>query len=166
MFLPVDVGAERVREGLFAFHADSNLVFRYMLENFQEDEKCNLQTIRYLQPLDGYISIAKDSPYLEHVKIGLLKLQELGLQERAITGHYTGTPPCIGDSVFDPVSIIDALFAVQLMVYSLVLAAVILLLERTTKRYRLQWLLLNKLDSFVKRCLIQFNDIRVGWRHL
>ncbi|XP_053687297.1 uncharacterized protein LOC128736828 [Sabethes cyaneus] len=165
-FLPVAAGAERIRQGLFAFHADSNLVYRYMLEHFQEEEKCNLQTIRYLEPLDGYFSIGKDSPLLEHVKIGMIKLQEFGMQERAIAAHYTGSPPCIGDSVFDPVSIIDALFAVQLMAFSLVLAAVILVLERTLKRYRVQQLLLTKLDAFVKRCLIRIRDIWAGWRHL
>ncbi|XP_055530686.1 ionotropic receptor 75a-like [Wyeomyia smithii] len=149
LFLPVAEASERIRAGLFAFHADTNLVFRYMLEHFQEEEKCNLQTIRYLQPLDGYFSMGKKSPYLEHVKVGLLKLQEFGFQVRAIAAHYLATPPCIGDSVFDPVSIIDALFAIQLMACSLFLAAAILGLERITDRFHLQRLLLTKLDRVI-----------------
>ncbi|XP_055627512.1 uncharacterized protein LOC129769332 isoform X2 [Toxorhynchites rutilus septentrionalis] len=125
-FVPLNEGADRIRAGLYAFHGVTSQVYQYMSEYYGEDEKCNLQTINFLRPLDGYYAIGKKSPFLEHVKIGLLKLQEFGYQGRAIATSYTRKPRCIGDSVFVPISMIDAKFAIELVAFSMVLVLAIL----------------------------------------
>ncbi|XP_065093095.1 ionotropic receptor 75a-like [Ochlerotatus camptorhynchus] len=136
-FIGISEGTERIRRGLNAFHGDTNLIYRYMVDHYREDEKCNLQAINLLHPLllNGYYTVAKDSPFKEHVKFGLLKLRELGFQQRQIAIHYQRKPPCIGESVFAPVSMIDAIFSLQLMGWAMVITIIIFALEIALKRY-------------------------------
>ncbi|EAT33631.1 AAEL014086-PA [Aedes aegypti] len=134
-FLPVANGTERIRQGLAAFHGDTNQIYRYMIDQFDENEKCNLNEINFLPPLQGYYTVAKDSPLAEHVKYGLLKLRELGFLQREIAMHYQRKPACIGENLFVPISMIDAIFSIQLMGWALVLTIVIFALEVTWKRY-------------------------------
>lgn len=72
---------------------------------------------------------------------------------RETEAHYTGKPPCLGDSVFDPIAMVDALFAMQLMGWVTGLAPVILGLELAEKRYGGVWrgALEKRLRSFSRR---------------
>ncbi|XP_062540768.1 uncharacterized protein LOC134208842 [Armigeres subalbatus] len=128
-------GTERIRRGLAAFHGDTDQIYRYMIEHYSEDEKCNLNEINAIQPLHGYYSVAKDSPLMEHVKYGLLKVRELGFLQKQIAIHYQRKPPCIGDNLFAPVSMIDAIFTIQLMGWALIITTGIFVLEITWKRF-------------------------------
>jgi hypothetical protein len=42
-------GVEKIREGLFAFHMELGVGYKIIGQTFQEDEKCGLQEIQYLQ---------------------------------------------------------------------------------------------------------------------
>ncbi|XP_055610251.1 uncharacterized protein LOC129757150 [Uranotaenia lowii] len=155
-FISISDGSERIRQGLFAFHGETSDIYRYMLDNYREEEKCNLQTLDFLPKLDGYFSMAKDSPYLEHVKVGLLKLRERGFQQRELIAHSNHRPPCIGDSVFVPVSMIDALFAIELMAWSVGLAVVVFGAELAEQRYGFfgsirRWLKCSARDALFMR---------------
>lgn len=69
-FMNLAQGVEQVREGLFAFHMELGVGYKIISETFQEDEKCGLQEIQYLQVIDPFYAIQKNSSYKELFKIG------------------------------------------------------------------------------------------------
>ncbi|XP_050090715.1 ionotropic receptor 75a-like [Anopheles aquasalis] len=69
-FLELEQGIERIRQGLYAFHVEQGVGYKVISETYQEDEKCGLQEIQYLQVIDPYYAIQKNSPFKEHIKIG------------------------------------------------------------------------------------------------
>ncbi|XP_021700041.1 uncharacterized protein LOC110676452 [Aedes aegypti] len=101
-FLPVANGNRTDTQGLAAFHGDTNQIYyRYMIDQFDENEKCKSERRSiFLPPLQGYYTVAKDSPLAEHVKYGLLKLRELDFLQREIAMHYQRKPACIGEKPF------------------------------------------------------------------
>lgn len=68
--MSMEEGVRRVRNGLFAFHAESGSAYKLVQETFQEDEKCGLEEIDYLDVLYPLLAIQKHSPYLEIVRAG------------------------------------------------------------------------------------------------
>ncbi|KAG5667152.1 hypothetical protein PVAND_015149 [Polypedilum vanderplanki] len=81
-FFDLTKGIEKMRQGLFAFHMEVGVGYKIVSETFQEDEKCGLQEIQYLQVVDPYYAIQKDSKYKEFIKVGLMRLKEIGIQVR------------------------------------------------------------------------------------
>ncbi|XP_055628375.1 ionotropic receptor 75a-like [Toxorhynchites rutilus septentrionalis] len=69
-FIPLEQGIDNIRRGLYAFHVEQGVGYKVISETYQEDEKCGLQEIQYLQVIDPYYSIQKNSSFKEHVKIG------------------------------------------------------------------------------------------------
>ncbi|XP_050074306.1 ionotropic receptor 75a-like [Anopheles maculipalpis] len=69
-FIPLEQGIDRIRHGLYAFHVEQGVGYKVISETYQEDEKCGLQEIQYLQVIDPYYAIQKNSSYKEMVKIG------------------------------------------------------------------------------------------------
>lgn len=69
-----------MRNGHFAFHFEVGVGYKIVSETFQEHEKCGLQEIQYLQVVDPYYAIQKNSPYRDFIKVGLMRLQEHGIQ--------------------------------------------------------------------------------------
>ncbi|CAD7077218.1 unnamed protein product [Hermetia illucens] len=69
-FLPLDEGVNRIRHGLFAFHMELGVGYKIMGETYLEHEKCGLQEIQYLQVIDPWYAIQKNSSYKEFLKTG------------------------------------------------------------------------------------------------
>ena len=69
-FIALEQGIDRIRHGLYAFHVEQGVGYKVISETYQEDEKCGLQEIQYLQVIDPYYAIQKNSSYKEMVKIG------------------------------------------------------------------------------------------------
>jgi len=67
VFTTSDVGVERMRRGLHAFHGDED-AFRVISDTYEEHEKCRLKYIRMMLTLRGALGIRKDSPYKEHIR--------------------------------------------------------------------------------------------------
>ncbi|CAO1308567.1 unnamed protein product [Diamesa tonsa] len=129
-FMNLAQGVEQVREGLFAFHMELGVGYKIISETFQEDEKCGLQEIQYLQVIDPFYAIQKNSSYKELFKIGLLRMHEHGLQERENSLLYTKKPKCSGRSAkFISVSIVDIEPAIYIFLYGVGLSFVIFLTE-------------------------------------
>lgn len=57
-------------KGLYAFHMELGVGYKLVSETFHEHEKCGLQEIQYLQVIDPWYAIQKDSPFKEMFKIG------------------------------------------------------------------------------------------------
>ncbi|XP_053687023.1 ionotropic receptor 75a-like [Sabethes cyaneus] len=123
-FVPLEQGIDRIRRGLYAFHVEQGVGYKVISETYQEDEKCGLQEIQYLQVIDPYYAIQKNSSFKEHVKIGLFRLNEHGIQYRENANFYTKKPKCTGGGgKFVPVSLVDTEPAILVIVWGAALAA-------------------------------------------
>ncbi|XP_058123005.1 ionotropic receptor 75a-like [Anopheles ziemanni] len=123
-FIPLEEGVDRIRRGLYAFHVEQGVGYKVISETYQEDEKCGLQEIQYLQVIDPYYAIQKNSSYKEMVKIGLFRLNEHGIQYRENAKLYTKKPTCSGGGgKFVPVSLVDVEPAVWIILWGGGLAA-------------------------------------------
>ncbi|XP_050303417.1 ionotropic receptor 75a-like [Anthonomus grandis grandis] len=69
-FMFIEDGVRKMRKGLFAFHMETGSGYKLVGETFKEDEKCDLQEIQFLQVVDPWLSIQKNSSYKEKFKIG------------------------------------------------------------------------------------------------
>ncbi|XP_063914754.1 glutamate receptor ionotropic, delta-2-like isoform X2 [Zophobas morio] len=67
-FYPIEEGIKRMRNGLFAFHVETGPGYKFVTETFQEDEKCGLQEIQFLQVPDPWLAIQKNSSYKKMLK--------------------------------------------------------------------------------------------------
>lgn len=127
-----------MRKGLFAFHMELGVGYKIVGETFQEDEKCGIQEIQYLQVVDPYYAVQKNSSYKELFKISLLLLRELGFQERENSLLYTKKPRCAGiNSKFISVGLIDIEPALYIYLYGVGFSVLICGLEKFIYFYRI-----------------------------
>ena len=68
-FMNTSYGVSRVREGMFAFHAETNPVYAEIERTFTESEKCGLVKIKYFVMSDTWCAIQRHSPYKEILKV-------------------------------------------------------------------------------------------------
>ncbi|CAH1640114.1 unnamed protein product [Spodoptera littoralis] len=68
-FYSMKDGVERIRKGLFAFHMELNPGYRLIQETYQEDEKCDLVEIDYINEIDPWVPGQKRSPFKDLFKI-------------------------------------------------------------------------------------------------
>uniref|UniRef100_A0A182XCS1 Ionotropic glutamate receptor C-terminal domain-containing protein n=1 Tax=Anopheles quadriannulatus TaxID=34691 RepID=A0A182XCS1_ANOQN len=135
-FIALEQGIDRIRHGLYAFHVEQGVGYKVISETYQEDEKCGLQEIQYLQVIDPYYAIQKNSSYKEMVKIGLFRLNEHGIQYRENDKLYTKKPTCSGGGgKFVPVSLVDVEPAVWIILWGSGLASGFFLTERLYFRF-------------------------------
>ncbi|XP_065089202.1 ionotropic receptor 75a-like [Ochlerotatus camptorhynchus] len=140
-FIPLEQGIDRIRKGLYAFHVEQGVGYKVISETYQEDEKCGLQEIQYLQVIDPYYAIQKNSSFKEHVKIGLFRINEHGIQHRENSNLYTKKPKCTGGGgKFVPVSLVDTEPAILVIIWGAGLAAAIftgeLVWVKSLRRYQ------------------------------
>lgn len=57
-------------QGLFAFHMEIGVGYKFVGKYFQESEKCGLKEIQYLQVIDPWLAVRKNTPFKEMFKIG------------------------------------------------------------------------------------------------
>ncbi|XP_060802728.1 ionotropic receptor 75a [Amyelois transitella] len=69
-FMTMEEGVKRMQKGLFAFHMETGVGYKFVGKYFRESEKCGLKEIQYLQVIDPFIAVRKDTPYKEMFKIG------------------------------------------------------------------------------------------------
>ncbi|GLH02292.1 Ionotropic receptor 75a [Gryllus bimaculatus] len=148
-FMELNEGFRRVRRGLFAFHAEFSTGYHIIQRTFREDEKCGIQTIRFLQVIDPYLAIRKNSSYKEVIKMGFRKMRERGVQSRTWRRLLTPKPECLGKgSSFVSVGIVECYPVLMVLVYGLALAASMLLLEKLLHRRSAK--LLGVMDSLFR----------------
>lgn len=68
-FMEKSLGVAKMREGLFAFHAEVSTAYKLVEETFYEHEKCGLMEIEFIQVTDPWYAIQKFSPYKEILKV-------------------------------------------------------------------------------------------------
>ncbi|CAG4980043.1 unnamed protein product [Colias eurytheme] len=95
-FMNMEEGIKKMRKGLFAFHMETGVGYKFVGKYFQEGEKCGLKEIQYLQVIDPWLAVRKDTQFMEIFKIGTKRLQEHGLQQRENRMLYEKRPKCLG----------------------------------------------------------------------
>ncbi|XP_049876638.1 ionotropic receptor 75a-like [Pectinophora gossypiella] len=134
-FYSMNEGIEKVRKGLFAFHMELNPGYRLIQETYQEDEKCDLVEIDYINEMDPWLPGQKNSPFKDLFKINFIKIRESGLQACIHHRLHVPKPKCSGTvSTFSSVGITDMYPGMLATLYGMLLAPAVLLLEIAYKR--------------------------------
>jgi len=63
-------GIRRIKNEPFAFHGFTSRIYRTMQDTYQEEEKCSLTEIDFLNLILPHLPLPKKSPYLEIIKNG------------------------------------------------------------------------------------------------
>ncbi|XP_049869366.1 ionotropic receptor 75a-like [Pectinophora gossypiella] len=95
-FMTMEEGVKNMQKGLFAFHMETGVGYKFVGKFFHEGEKCGLKEIQYLQVIDPWQAVRKNTPYKELFKIGMKRVQEHGLQKRENHLLYEKRPKCSG----------------------------------------------------------------------
>ncbi|XP_061713324.1 uncharacterized protein LOC133522123 isoform X4 [Cydia pomonella] len=134
-FMPMDEGVKKMQKGLFAFHMETGVGYKFVGKYFQESEKCGLKEIQYLQVIDPWLAVRKNTPYKEMFKLGTKRIQEHGLQSRENRLLYEKRPKCSGQGgSFVSVSMVDCYPALLVLFYGAVFSVGLLFIEILTKR--------------------------------
>jgi hypothetical protein len=73
-FLPLQDGIERMRTSPFAFHMELGPGYKYIWDTFLEEDKCNLQTIKFFTEMpDPFVAVSKKTPFKEILTIGCVQ---------------------------------------------------------------------------------------------
>ncbi|KPJ08135.1 Glutamate receptor 3 [Papilio machaon] len=155
-FLSMEDGVQKIRQGLFAFHMETGVGYKFVGKYFEEGEKCGLNEIQYLQVADPWIAVRKNTPYLEMYKIGTKRIIEHGLQYRENRRLYERRPTCSGsDGNFVSVSMVDCYPAILVLSYGILIATLILIVE-ILYRYKLSILKAYKIGPKNKEWIIEY----------
>ncbi|KAH8359284.1 hypothetical protein KR093_005662 [Drosophila rubida] len=79
--LDIRRGAERIRDGGFAFHSAIDRMYRLLVELLDEHQFCELQEIMFNPPYVAGSVLPKSSPWREHLAHAVLHLGEMGLMQ-------------------------------------------------------------------------------------
>ncbi|KAK5644622.1 hypothetical protein RI129_005922 [Pyrocoelia pectoralis] len=123
-------GIEMMRNDHFAFHMETGVGYQFVLQTFQEHEKCGLTEIQFLQVSDPALALQKNTPYKKLIQIGLRKIHESGLQMREVSLLYTKKPICLNKaSSFVNVGLVDCYLASAILLIGVILSLAIFLFE-------------------------------------
>lgn len=68
-FFTKDEGMAKVRDRKWAFFTEGATAYKTIEDTFYEHEKCGLQQIEYLEIVEPYQALKKNSPLKEIVKV-------------------------------------------------------------------------------------------------
>lgn len=71
-FVNFTYGISRLREGMYAFHVETALAYLEIEKTFFNHEKCGLIEIKFIQVVDPWFAIQKQSPYREILKVAFV----------------------------------------------------------------------------------------------
>ncbi|XP_061377211.1 ionotropic receptor 75a-like [Danaus plexippus] len=129
-FMTMEEGVQEIRKGLFAFHMETGVGYKFVGRYFEEGEKCGLKEIQYLRVIDPWLAVRKETPFKEMFKIGTKRLQEHGLQQRENRLLYEKKPKCTGRQAnFISVSMVDCYPALLILSYGTLISISVLFAE-------------------------------------
>ncbi|CAL1685009.1 unnamed protein product [Lasius platythorax] len=128
-WMSMEEGVSRIKNELFAFQGEVGSIYQLMEDTYQEEEKCGLTEIDFLKVPDPLLVIQIQSPYLEIIKNGALKLREYGLKYRAEYRLYTRKPVCSSKISFITIGFTECYFALLIMGCGMFFAAIMFVLE-------------------------------------
>ncbi|XP_059057910.1 ionotropic receptor 75a-like [Achroia grisella] len=123
-------GVEKIRQGFFAFHMPLNQGYRLIQKTYQENEKCDLVEIDYINEVEPWLPGQRRSPFKDLFKITFLKIRETGIQANNRHRLTVPRPRCSGSvATFSSVGITDMYPAMMATFYGMLMAPAVLLLE-------------------------------------
>ncbi|XP_029171786.1 uncharacterized protein LOC114941093 [Nylanderia fulva] len=128
-YVTVEEGVNRMKNESFAFHASNTRIYYYMQQTYQESEKCGLTEIDYMGVIPSHLVLPKQSPYLEIIKNGCLKLREYGLKYRDEYRLFTKKPKCTNPANFISVGFTECRFVILVMSYGFLITLIVFVLE-------------------------------------
>ncbi|KAJ8717044.1 hypothetical protein PYW08_005443 [Mythimna loreyi] len=129
-FYDFNDGVEKIRQGLFAFHAIAETVYLRIEQTFLEAEKCDLMEVDYLSSFDVFVPVRKGSPYLELFRVAFKQLRESGLQSAVSKRLQFSKPHCTSKmSAFSSVGLTDMKPVLIFMLYGICLSVAIAMVE-------------------------------------
>lgn len=66
--MSLEEGVRRIRNESFAFHGTDNRIYYIIQKTYQEEEKCGLTEIDYMNVIQPHLILPTQSPYLEIIK--------------------------------------------------------------------------------------------------
>ncbi|CAG9829189.1 unnamed protein product [Diabrotica balteata] len=137
-FMDIYEGISKVQKGFFAFHVELSSGYKVIADTFQENEKCGLKTIEFMNMLEPWVSIRKRSAYKEVIKVGLRKILEVGVQRRDVNRFYSNKPVCQNKgSNFGSAGLIDCYAAFLIYGIGIVFSIFLMVMEIVVQK-RLQ----------------------------
>ncbi|KAG5343575.1 GLRK protein, partial [Acromyrmex charruanus] len=128
-WMSIEEGVRRVRNELFAFHGEIGSIYQLTQDTYLEEEKCGLTEIDFLNVIYPLIMIQKQSPYLEIIKNGALKLREYGLKYHEEYHLYTRKPVCSSQTSFISIGFTECYFALVIMGYGILFSVIVFAFE-------------------------------------
>lgn len=68
-FISVAEGVKKIRMGMNTFYAEETAIFNMIEDSFFEHEKCGLFNVEFLKVPHPHLSIRKQSPYKEILRV-------------------------------------------------------------------------------------------------
>ncbi|KAJ0174307.1 hypothetical protein K1T71_010453 [Dendrolimus kikuchii] len=116
--------------GLFAFHSVVEPVYRRIQDTFQENEKCDLSEVDFLNNFDAFTPMRKDSPYLELIRVVYKQIREAGFKHILNERFQATKPRCLTRILsFTSVGLMDTRPVLIMMLYGIMLSVIIGVLE-------------------------------------
>ncbi|XP_063896895.1 uncharacterized protein LOC135118514 [Helicoverpa armigera] len=138
-FLTLEEGVKAMQKRPFAFNMNTGTGYRIVSALFQEHEKCGLQEIEYYQNAKAWLCSGKNSPFGEMFKVGYIRIQEHGLTDRENRLAYAKKPVCsVMGSSFDSVNMVDFYPVCLMLLYGMILAFVLLVIEILAHRHQMR----------------------------
>ncbi|KAJ9591143.1 hypothetical protein L9F63_002298 [Diploptera punctata] len=134
-FTSEEVGMEKIRKGLFAFHGlfGANKIIS---DTYEEHEKCRFKQIPMFMANHIGFPIKKGSPYTEHIRQSVQWLRETGIMDREVKRWYYQKPQCIsGVQNFVSVGIQDFYPTMVILSYGILFSIAMLVLETIYCKY-------------------------------
>ncbi|XP_017786882.1 PREDICTED: uncharacterized protein LOC108569730 [Nicrophorus vespilloides] len=134
-FYSLEEGMKKVQSGFFAFHCEIAAAFDYISKEFTEHETCRIQTLYgYTEHMQGYTMVPKNSAYKKIFKVGLMRIEEYGIQKRNYY-RYFRTPKCyVHGGEFQSVGLLETFNAFMLLIGGCSISFVLWMVE--VARYR------------------------------
>lgn len=126
----MEEGVKLVRQGLFAFHAEIGVAFKYVADTYQEHEKCHLKLMDYYNEKGVWYAIRRNSTLRRMVTVAMFRIREHGIQKRVTNLIYTPQPTCQGDGgTFLSIGLADISPAFWFLLWAFLFAAFVLVIE-------------------------------------
>ncbi|XP_046748190.1 ionotropic receptor 75a-like isoform X2 [Diprion similis] len=134
-YFNVTEGLRRVQKGNFAYHTDIDSAYKFITDEFTEDEICDLvQITLFPAPHLGTVT-SKHSPFKKMVTYGLRQIIEHGMGERLKHLWQYSRPRCPASHSLKPVqiSVGEFLPALFLLLFGAIGAATVYFMEYFVK---------------------------------
>uniref|UniRef100_A0A336M018 CSON005455 protein n=1 Tax=Culicoides sonorensis TaxID=179676 RepID=A0A336M018_CULSO len=93
-FYDRQTGVAMMRNSSFAFFGEPRPIYREIQQTFFEEEKCGLNQMEYLEIIEPYQAVQKNSPIKEMAKVAIMKLREYAITKVEIDRILTSKPIC------------------------------------------------------------------------